>query len=248
MYVIIFSFHDIMMIIFQDILVLGRTRAEYIRNVNMVLSLLKRLGFVINEEKCHIVPSTSFTYLGCVWQTEDWRVKLKPKREDNIRSSAKIILKSKKVTVRTVASFVGKIQSAVGVIPLARARTRALMYEFGAICKDKKSYNKLMSVSDRARKELQAWTELPAESSMLISTEGLSVVSVDTDASLEGYGWYWNNEIFSDSIPDQWKGFHINVLELWTLRQFMDTAGSDLHDLVLCWRVDNNTALAAVKK
>ena len=62
--------------------------------------------------------------------------------------------------------------------------------------KDKKSYNKLMSVSDRAIQELQAWTELPTGSSMLISTEGMSVVSLDTDASLDGYGWYWNNEIF----------------------------------------------------
>ena len=44
-----------------------------------------------------------------------------------------------------------------------------------------------MSVSDSSRKEYQAWTELPAESLMLISTVGLSVVSLDTNASLEGY-------------------------------------------------------------
>ena len=233
---------------FQDILVLGRTKDEYIANVNMVLKLLKTLGFVINEAKCHISPKTTFTYLGCVWNTKDWRVQLKPKREENIKSSAKEILEKRTVTVRTVARFVGRIQSAVGIVPLARARTRALMFEFAAVCKAKNDYNKLLTLSDRALHELQGWSVLPKGSSMAISTEGLPVVSVDTDASLDGYGWYWNNSIFSDPIPGQWQGFHINILELWTLRQFLSTAGSDLYNTVLCWRVDNNTALAAVKK
>ena len=238
----------LLIIYIDDILVLGRTKESCLRNVKMVLALLKRLGFVINEAKCNFTPSTSFTYLGCVWDTQCWRVKLKPKREESIRFSAKNLLQKRTVSVRTVARFVGKIQSAVGILPLARARSRALMYQFAAVCKDRKSYDKFMTVSDRAVQELQVWSVLPSGSSMMISTEGLLVVTVDTDASPEGYGWYWNNQIFSDIIPDQWRGFHINILELWTLRKFLDTEGSKLEDVVLCWRVDNNTALAAVKK
>ena len=54
--------------------------------------------------------------------------------------------------------------------------------------------------------------------------------------------------IFSEELPAEWQGLHINVTELWTLSQFLETEGAELHDVVLCWRCDNNAALAAVKK
>ena len=43
----------------------------------MVLSLLRRLGFIISLEKCNLEPSTTFTYLGVVWNTDAWKVRLK---------------------------------------------------------------------------------------------------------------------------------------------------------------------------
>ena len=238
----------LLVIFIDDILVLGRTREDYIRNVNMVLSLLKKLGFVINESKCQIEPSNRFTYLGCVWNTSDWKVQLKQKRVENIRSSATALVEKGTVTLRSVAQFIGRIQSAVGIVPLARARARAVLFQFSSVCKSKEDYNKSVTLSARAVKELQAWTQLSDESFLPISTEGMHVESVDTDASLEGYGWYWKNSIFSDTIPELWKESHINILELWTLRQFLATEGAELSNTVLCWRVDNNTALAAVRK
>ena len=214
----------------------------------MVLALLKRLGFVINDSKCHIEPSNRFTYLGCVWDTLNWNVKLKKKRVENIKTSARVLLEKRTVSVRALAQFIGRVQSAVGIIPLARARSRALMFQFASICKSTEDYNKFLALSARAMQELQTWLEMPEGSSMPISTQGLPVVSIDTDSSLEGYGWFWKNSIFSEKIPEQWQGCHINILELWTLRQFLTTEGADLNNTVLCWRVDNNTALAAVRK
>ena len=238
----------LLVIYIDDILVLGTTREEYIRNVNMVLSLLKKLGFIINESKCQIEPSNQFTYLGCVWNTTDWKVQLKQKRVENIRSSATALLGKETVTLRSVAQFIGRVQSAVGIVPLARARTRAVLFQFSSVCKTKEDYNKSVTLSARAVKELQAWTQLSVDAFLPISTQGMPVESVDTDASLEGYGWYWKNSIFSDIIPELWRQSHINILELWTLRQFLATEGAELSNIVLCWRVDNNTALAAVRK
>jgi hypothetical protein len=186
----------LLIIYIDDILVLGRTREEYIRNVNMVLSLLKRLGFVINESKCQIEPSNIFTYLGCVWDTLDWKVQLKQKRVENIKSSATALLEKRTVSIRSVAQFIGRVQSAVGIVPLARARSRALMFQFSSVCKSKDDYNRSVTLSARAIQELQAWTKLLDGSSLPISTEGMNVLSVDTDASLEGYGWYWKHSIF----------------------------------------------------
>ena len=41
---------------------------------------------------------------------------------------------------------------------------------------------------------------------------------------------------------------HINEKELWTLMKFLQTKSEKLKDTVLCWRCNNNAALAAIKK
>ena len=174
-------------------------------------------------------------------------VGLKPKREEMIRSSAADLLGKDSVSVRKVARFLGRVQSAIGILPLARARSRAVGFAFSAVCKSKEDYFKFFKLSKLAIEELQMWAELASGLTQPINTNGMSTVSVDTDATETGYGWLWNHEIFSDKIPEQWLGNHINFLELWAFREFLYTAGAGLNATVLCWRVDNNTALAAIK-
>lgn len=234
--------------IFQDILVLGRSYKECAKHVQMVLRLLRVLGFIVNEKKCSLEPSTSFTYLGCRWNTEDWVVSLKEKRVFNIQKSALSLLSQDPVKVRDVARFLGRTQSAAGVVPLARLRTRAVLFEFCTVVSSPEDYFSSYTMSEEARQQLEVWSTLELDSCMPISFSGMKVVSLDTDASDFGYGWYWKGAIFSDELPEDWRGLHINVTELWTLSQFLETEGSELHDVVLCWRCDNNAALAAIKK
>ena len=167
---------------------LGHTAADCKRNVSLVLRFIKQLGFIINEQKCHLIPSTTFTYLGCVWNTDQWTVGLKPKREEMIRSSAADLLGKDSVSVRKVARFLGRVQSAIGILPLARARSRAVGFAFSAVCKSKEDYYKFFKLSQLAIEELQMWAELASGLTLPINTNGMSTVSVDTDATETGYG------------------------------------------------------------
>lgn len=227
---------------------MGRSYKECAKHVKMVLKLLSTLGFIINEKKCTLEPSTSFTYLGCRWNTENWSVSLKEKRVDNIKKSALSLMSQGPVRVRDVARFLGRTQSASGVVPLARLRSRAVLYEFSTVVSSPEDYFSSYTMSEEARQQLAVWATLEQNSCMPISFSGMNVVSLDTDASNIGYGWYWKGSIFSEELPAEWQGLHINVTELWTLSQFLETEGAELHDVVLCWRCDNNAALAAVKK
>ena len=65
-----------------------------------------------------------------------------------------------------------------------------MLFQFSSVCKSKEDYNKSVTLSARAVKELQVRTQLSDESFLFISTEGMYVESVDTDASFNGYGWY----------------------------------------------------------
>ena len=210
--------------------------------------MLRHLGFIIRPEKCTLIPYTNVVYLGNVWNTTLWTVGVKEKREASIRSLASAILGSDAVGVRRFSRLLGKIRSTADALPLARARCRAMAFDFSTVCKKPEDYNNLFSPSEEARKELEYWASFPVGQSTRISPVGLPVKTVDTDASDSSFGWYWKNDTFSDTFSVLWMEKHINVKELYALRQFLLRNLKDLEQCLLCWRVDNTAALVAIKK
>ena len=101
----------------------------------------------------------------------------------------------------------------MGILPLARLRLRAVMHDFAAVCKTPRDYNRHMVLSDQARQQVNAWARLEDNLCLPISNREITTETVDT----EGYGWYWRNKFTSGEIPEDWRGSHINVLELWCL-------------------------------
>ena len=180
---------------------------ECIKHRDMVLKLLEKLGFIVSHSKSVLEPSTKFTYLGCRWNTEAWTIKLKSKRVTDIKSLASDLLAMKEVKVRDIARFLGRTQSAIGIVPLARLRTRTIMYEFSDVAKDVSAYDDYFEMSAQAKEELKLWKHLDENCSMSISKQGAPVVALDTDASDFGYGWFWNNDLFSDTFTLMLKNY-----------------------------------------
>ena len=95
---------------------------------------------------------------------------------------------------------------------------------------------------------MEYWANFTAGQSTLISPVGLQTKSVDIEASDASYGWFWKNSNFSEYFSKLWLDERINVKELYALRQFIINNQDDLENCLLCWRVDNSAALAAIKK
>ena len=102
-------------------MVLALFEDECMQHVKIVLDMLTHLGFIIHPEKCALTPSTTFVYLGNVWNTTLWRVGIKEKRETSIRSLASDILTKDMAAVRKFSRLLGKIRSTADALPLARA-------------------------------------------------------------------------------------------------------------------------------
>ena len=230
----------------DDLLVTAPTRDECILSVQTVVEILEELGFLLNDKKCHLEPARQFIYLGCLWDTEQWSVALRPEREETIRVTAKKLLSAGVVTYRKVAQFLGRIMSASGVVPLARARCRVLQWDFlQGKCKSNKDFNKSFQISSPARKELEFWTELETGLGSPITCPD-STTTVTTDASDTGLGIYFNGTLISEEFEERDRSLHINVKELWALWRFL-VLYPDVKDTAVTWRVDNNSALAAIK-
>lgn len=236
---------DLVMYI-DDILILGVSFEDCERNICILLDLLRKLGFLLNQKKCNLVPNKQFTFLGFIWNTDSWTVALKPEREVKIREAAHNLRKSESVTCRQVAAFLGRTQSTVLAVPLARARVRYLQWEFIASCVKERDYNKEMRISEKADQELVFWEQLP-EGLVLPITLPVSTATVTTDASEFGLAVYFDGDLFSEQISPEFLDFSINVKELLALDRWLDTLGSDVTNIHVTWRVDNNSALAAIR-
>ena len=89
-----------------------------------------------------------------MWDINGWKVSLKSKREDMLRTEAKRLKNSEVVTCREVSKFLGRATSAMGAVPLARARIRTLQWEFLASCRFPEQFDDHMILSNEARSEL----------------------------------------------------------------------------------------------
>ena len=230
----------------DDILLVGTTYEECERNVAVVMDLLRKLGFILNEKKCHLVPSQEFVYLGFLWNTVSWKVSLKKIREVKVREAAEGLLAGHAVSCRKVAAFLGRVQSTTTAIPFARGSVRVIQWEFNSACLKETDYDKLMYLSEDARNELVWWKNLP-EGLFLPITLPQSSVTVTTDATLEDYGIYYDGSLVSGKIPEEFADFSINVKELLPLDIWLDSVGEEVTNCVVTWRVDNNSALQAIR-
>ncbi|XP_066600089.1 uncharacterized protein [Prorops nasuta] len=59
-------------VIYLDyILLFGHTIDEIKENINQTQELLGRLGFILNKEKCELIPSKVIKFLGCIFDSEN---------------------------------------------------------------------------------------------------------------------------------------------------------------------------------
>lgn len=58
----------------DDSIIMAHSRQTLIHHRKLVLSLLRRLGFLINLKKSDLHPAQEFTFLGLHWDTQEARV------------------------------------------------------------------------------------------------------------------------------------------------------------------------------
>ena len=106
-------------------------------------------------------------------------------------------------------------------------------------------YNKYINLSSETLETLEYWANLPDEVRMPISMRATETVT--TDAAPCGLGIHFRGDLISEDISEEFLDYDISIKELYALKRFLRTLGSDLTDTRLIWRVDNNSALFAIK-
>ena len=178
------------------------------------------LGFQINREKSHLVPTQSLTFLGFVINTTPTcLLSLTVERVTRVKKLASDILRRKYFPIRTLATFLGLLESTRKVIPSAPLRMRLLQVEYRqALRRNSRKYNSLMSLSAQARQAVISWRQMIStqiQQPIHLPTDPYIVLY--TDASLQGWGAVLQEPV-SRSTSGEWtveeSVLHINILEL----------------------------------
>ena len=68
----------------DDFLSLGNSFESCEKNVSITCKFLKKLGFIINEEKSQVIPSTRQKFLGLIYDSQKMSVELPEGKRDKV--------------------------------------------------------------------------------------------------------------------------------------------------------------------
>ena len=188
------------------------------RDYDILTELLSELGLVESEEKS-TQPGTRVEFLGVMFDSEKQTMEITENRLVEIRELLEEWLLKKRASKRDLQSLIGKLVFVSKCIFGSRVFLARLL----ASLRQLKKQNHRFKIGSQFRKDLIWWKEF------LVVYNGISYIpemiwrepdaDMSTDACLVGGGGWSGDELFSFKFPDDilGKGFHINILELWTV-------------------------------
>ena len=138
----------------DDILIVGSSRAECLANLNIALTLLRDVGFIVNLKKSSLVPSTNFLFLGLRWDTLLGTVGIDEVKRLKMTTFASSILRLSSLTCHVLQKFLGVATSNLAAVPLLRLRTRFLQRDLNRVYRSERDSQRLVVLSMESRRDL----------------------------------------------------------------------------------------------
>ena len=233
----------------DDILLCNSSKEKLISDLNITLSLLTNLGFVINNDKSQLIPSQSLLHLGYLWNTTDMSISLPPEKLGNIKMLSRKCLKSPS-SLRTLATLLGLLVNSSNGFSFAPLHYRCFQLCFVkglSYCSD---WDEIWPLSESASKDLIWWSDCALSDIQPVYFNAISPdITIFTDACLSGWG---SSLSTGDITSGQWSSIesleHINFLELkaihLTILEFLPI----LSNKCIKIRSDNSTAVYYINK
>ena len=192
----------------------GESYDECDENVSETSELLEHVGFMINQEKSVLIPTTKLLFLGNWIDSINMIVTLPFEKVNNIVAECKKLKSSEFVKIRQVAQVLGLLVSSFSAVQYGLLYYRTIEKEKSqALSQNKGEYDSLMKLSENAKEELSWWIENLPEQKRDID-HGNPVIVIVTDSSLLGWGAVCNDVEIGGRWTDLESHQHINYLEL----------------------------------
>lgn len=141
----------------DDSIILACSRATAIVHQDFVMSLLSKLGFIINLQKSDLAPTCKYRFLGLNWDSTFPMVSLTDIRVSTLRSSTHCLLWKEAPFCREIQQFLGRTNFASFALPRARLNSRAIQRCLSQTYKSPSHLFRRCVLSSEAKKEHQWW-------------------------------------------------------------------------------------------
>ena len=131
----------------DDWWLMGSNKRKCQKNINQTISLLTKLGFLINERKSVLVPSNSCKFLGFVLNSRDLTLDLTPEKRVAIAKLVSSMRNKESCKIEELASLLGKLIAACPAVPYGWLYTKRAEYcKILALDNNGQNYQGIMNI------------------------------------------------------------------------------------------------------
>lgn len=231
----------------DDLLLLGQTHQECLQNITITKKLLTALGFIINNEKSILIPSTSCKFLGYIIDSHAFQVSLPAEKQSKLIKEITKMLNCKRCKIRQFAQLVGSLIAACPAIEYGMLYTKEFERHKFLSLKNHGDYEQYMSIPTYLHSDLKWWVKAINSSIRQIRINDYHM-EIFTDASTTGWGTACGNDTASGVWSQEERVKHINELELLAAFFGLKIFAKNLKDRQILLRVDNTTAISYINR
>jgi len=233
----------------DDWLIVSGSEAEARRHTELVVSLLERLGWLLNRDKSALVPSQRVVYLGADIDFVAGKAGPSEERVGTITQLASEFPAKALRPAREWLRLLGVMASLVDVVPFCRLRMRPLQFCLLRQYRPARdSLRRLISLDSSSAEVLLWWAQPSIVSSGCPFQDTRPLRSLVTDASLSGWGAVCGQESTLGLWSAEESRLHINVLELEAIYRAVLHWGETLRGHQVTVMTDNSTAKAYINR
>lgn len=232
----------------DDFLCLGESAGECQSNMEATVTLLKQLGFIINEKKSQQNPTRQCKFLGFIINSSRMVLDLPENKRQALHNAVKNFKNKSSCKIVEFAQMIGLLIASCPAVDYGYFHCKALeRAKIKALHESKMDYEASMSIPPYIKVDLVWWEQnLPIASGKIKSlTYELEIFS---DASLTGWGAFCEGAGSQGKWSSSEKLLHINHLELKAALLALKAFATNLSNCNILLRVDNTTALSYINK
>lgn len=142
----------------EDFICLGSTYSKCLSCVTETVTLLEKIGFVINTEKSKLIPNQVQTYLGFKIDSQNMCLRLPEEKSMKILERLKVTSKLRIISIREFAKLLGMLCSACPAIAYGWLYTKRLEREkFLALKSSSDDYDCQMNLNCNLQPDFKWW-------------------------------------------------------------------------------------------
>lgn len=238
----------LMVIYLDDILSIDNTYEGCSKKANEIITLLEKLGFMINYTKSDIEPNQRKVFLGFETDSKEMALKLPLVKRQKILNLVNRISTKYSITIREFAKFLGLLTSACPAVDYGWLYTKQFEREkFLALQQANDDYDKIMKLNSNLQPSFIWWRDHIMKSMKPFRSNEYTL-EIFSDASLTGWGIACNREKSNGFWSETERQDHINLLELRAAFIGLKCFANGLHNKEILLRIDNMTAIAYINR